>query len=69
MADNETVLLQNQAAVGVLLLFRPSDGQSRRLIPELNSFRLILYFDGNHYDRFMDAGYPKEKAYYQLNFR
>ena len=69
MADNETVLLQNQAAVGVLLLFRPSDGQSRRLIPELDSFRLILYFDGNHYDRFMDAGYPKEKAYYQLNFR
>ena len=69
LADNETLLLQNSAAVGTLLLFRPSDGQSRPLIPGLDGFPLVIHFSGNHYDRFMDAGYISEKVYYQLSFR
>jgi hypothetical protein len=69
LSDDETLLLQNSAAVGILLLFHPSDGQSQRLIPELDGFPMVIYFSGNHYDRFMDGGYPTEKAYYQLTFR
>ena len=69
LADNETLLLQNMAAVGILLLFRPSDGQSRMLVPGLEGFPVVMYYSSNHYDRFMDAGYLMEKAYYQLNFR
>ena len=68
-ADDETLLFQNLRDGGSLLLFRPSDGSSKELIPGLGAFPLILYFGGNHYDRFMDGGYPAEKAYYHLTFR
>ena len=68
-ADDDTLLLQNLRDAGNFVLFRPADRQSKRLLPGLDGFPLVITFSSNHYDRFMDSGHPEEKVYYQLTFR
>ena len=69
LADGETMLLQNLSDGGNLLLFHLPDGQSKQLISGMAAFPYVVYFSGNHYDRFMDSGHPEEKSYYQLTVR